>query len=149
MDVRNFLREVFQAIYEADLNLAEMDEIRLVDLTLVRCQCISSSSISTKMCRWAERGWDGPSTIKTLLWIVMALYSQKNRLLYHIFRRVLPDSEVSRKYVTLVSYIQEMLETWRSESPIVQTILRSGAFDMSLFFNAIILLEDRMQAKLV
>lgn len=80
---------------------------------------------------------------------VMALYCQKNDLLYHMFRRILVDNKVSIRYSNRASYIPKILESCPLKPPLAQAVLLPSGFDIHLFFHSLIFLEDCMQTHFV
>lgn len=62
LDVKDFLRWVFEAIFEAVVKLAKLDERKQDDLKLVQCLCFNSFRSFKKICNWAGADGDGEST---------------------------------------------------------------------------------------
>lgn len=67
----------------------------------------------------------------------------------HIFCRVLVDYEIFLEYVSRASYIQKTLNPWPSKSTMAQVMWRLSAPKMQLYFQAIMLLEESTETKVL
>lgn len=71
----------------------------------------------------------------------MALYCQKDEHLYHMFYRIIEDSNVSIGYLNRSSSILKLLDTQSSKHLLAQAISRPGASEMQFFFHATVFVE--------
>lgn len=58
----------------------------------------------------------------------MALYSQRDEGMYHMFLQLFPDSEIPITYMNWDGYIQKILDIRPMMSPMAQKISRPSVF---------------------
>lgn len=80
--------------------------------------------------------------------IEMALLCQKDERVYYMTRRVFVECKLSIGYLNVSGYIRETLKTWLRKSLTAQTMLQTNAYEMHLYFPALIFLKAYLQTRL-